>query len=149
MTRFPLRGLAWLPVLMSACVLVACRHTPDEVQVRESIAAVAEAAQEVDASGVVAPLSRDFDGNSGELDRSTLGNMIRLLRLRGETVGVTMGPVAIEPRGERMVATFVVTLTRRGRRLLPDRWGVYRVQTAWRKENGTWHCYSASWKQPL
>jgi hypothetical protein len=131
---------------VSSCVLASCRHPPDELQVRESIAAVARAAQAVDASGVVAPLSRDFDGNSGELDRSTLGNMIRLLRLGGETVGVTMGPVAIEHRGERMVATFVVTLTRRGRRRLPDQLGVYRVQSAWRKEDGVWHCYTASWK---
>src|SRR5574337_798144 len=102
----------------------ACRHTPDEEQVRQAIAAVSRAAEAGSANGVIAPLSEDFDGNSGELDRRSLGNMIRLVALRGEHVGVTSG------RGV----------------LLPGRLGVYRVESAWREEDGRWRCYSASWK---
>lgn len=135
-------------VTLSAWLLSACQRTPDEAQVRAAIADVAQAAEAGSASGVGAPLSEDFDGNSGQLDRPALTNMVRLLHLRGERVGVTMGPVSIEPRGERLVATFTATLTSGGR-LLPDQMGLYRVTTAWRKEDGKWRCYTASWERSL
>ena len=128
--------------------LSACRHTPDEQQVREAIAAVAQAAEAGAASDVGVPLSDDFDGNAGELDRRELTNMVRFLALRGEHIGVTMGPVSIEHRGERMVATFTVTLTSGGK-LLPDQLGLYQVESAWRKDDGKWRCYTASWKHSM
>ena len=131
-----------------ALVLSGCRHTPDEQQVRDAIAAVARAAETAAASDVSAPLSDDFDGNAGELDRRGLTNMVRLLALRGEHIGVTMGSVSIEHRGERMVATFTVTLTSGGK-LLPDQLGLYEVESAWRKDDGKWRCYTASWKHTM
>jgi len=145
-----LRKNAGLLALLAlfALALSACRHTPDEQQVREAIAAVARAAEAGAASDVSAPLSVDFDGNAGELDRRGLTNMVRLLALRGEHIGVAMGPVSIEHRGERMVATFTVTLTSGGK-LLPDQLGLYEVESAWRKEDGKWRCYTASWKHAL
>ncbi|MCW8806659.1 MAG: hypothetical protein OQK79_00940 [Rhodanobacter sp.] len=131
--------------LMLAVLLPGCRRTPDEAQVREAIAAVASAAEAGAASGVVAPISDDFDGNAGEFDRRALANTVRLLALRGEHIGVSLGPVSIEHRGERMMVRFAVTLSS-SRHLLPDRAGVYRVESAWRREGGHWRCYSASWK---
>ncbi|TPG10239.1 hypothetical protein EAH75_05405 [Rhodanobacter glycinis] len=131
-----------------ALTLSSCRRTPNEAQVRAAIASVAQAAEAGSASDVGARLSEDFDGNAGQLDRRGLTSMIRLLALRGEHVGVTMGPVSIEHRSERMVATFTVTLTSGGR-LLPDQLGIYQVESAWRKEDGEWHCYTASWKHSL
>jgi hypothetical protein len=131
-----------------AASLPACRRTPDEVQIREAIAAIEQAAENGAASDVGASLSEDFDGNAGELDRRRLTGMVRLLALRGEHIGVTMGPVSIEHRGARMLATFTVTLTSGGK-LLPDQLGVYRVESAWRNEDGKWHCYTASWKHAM
>lgn len=134
--------------MLFAVVLSACHRTPGEEQVRAAIAAVAQAAEAGSASGVGAPLSEDFDGNAGTLDRRGLTNMVRLFALRGEHIGVTMGPVSIEHRGERMVATFTVTLASGGR-LLPDQLGLYQVESAWRDEDGTWRCYTASWKHAM
>ena len=131
-----------------AWVVSGCRHTPDEQQVREAIAAVAQAAEAGAASDVSAPLSDDFDGNAGELDRRGLTSMVSLLALRGEHIGVTMGPVSTEHRGERIVATFTVTLTSGGK-LLPDQLGLYEVESAWRDEDGKWRCYTASWKHAM
>ena len=131
-----------------ALALSACRRTPDEEQVRAAIAAIAQAAEAGSAGDVGAPLSEDFDGNAGQLDRRGLTGTVRLLALRGEHIGVTMGPVSIEPRGERMVAPFTVRLTSGGR-LLPDQLGLYQVESAWRKEDGEWRCYMASWKHSL
>lgn len=135
-------------VALCALALPGCRRTPDEEQVRATIAAMAQAAEAGSAGGVDAPLSEDFDGDGGRLDRRQLGGMIRLLALRGEHIGVTMGPVSIEHRGERMVASFTVTLTSGGR-LLPDQLGVYQVESAWRREDGNWRCYTASWKHTM
>lgn len=128
--------------------VAGCRHAPDETRVRDAIASAEQAAEEADAAGVVEPLSEDFDGNGGQLDRKDLSNLIRLAHLRGEHVGVTLGPISVERRGERLVAGFSVSLTQ-GSQLLPDAAGVYQVETAWRKESGEWHCYSATWKQRL
>jgi hypothetical protein len=139
-----------LPMILALCAMAlpGCRHTPDEVQVREAIAASAHAAENGSAGDVVESLSDDFDGNAGELDRRELANMVRLIHLRGERIGVTMGPITIEHRGDRMVASFVVTLIR-GSKLLPAQLGVYDVESAWRREGRQWRCYSASWKHSM
>jgi hypothetical protein len=145
-----LRKAACLLSVLVLCTvaLSGCRHTPDEVQVREAIASIVHAAETNAASDVTAPLSDDFDGNAGELDRRALANMVRFFALRGEHIGVTMGPIAIDHRGERMVATFTVTLTS-GSHLFPDQLGVYEVESAWRKDDGKWRCYTASWKHSI
>jgi hypothetical protein len=135
--------------LLLSLALCACRQTPDEEQIRQAIAAVSSAAEAGSASGVVEPLSEDFDGNDGQLDRRALGNMMRLVKLRGQHVGVTIGPIAIEHRGERIVATFTAGLSSGSGGLLPSELGFYRVETAWRQEDGDWRCDSASWKRAV
>jgi hypothetical protein len=121
--------------------------------VRGAIASIAQAAEANAASDVAAPLSDDFiandvDSNAGELDRRELANMVRLIALRGEHVGVTVGPIAIEHRGERIVATFTATLSS-GSHLFPGQLGIYQIESAWRSEGGKWCCYSASWKHSI
>ncbi|OOG42131.1 hypothetical protein [Rhodanobacter sp. C05] len=148
MNRLRKAACLWIVLVLCATALWGCRRTPDEAQVREAIASIAHAAESNAASDVVAPLSDDFDGNQGELDRRALANMVRLIALRGEHIGVTTGPVTLEHRGERMVATFTVTLTS-GSHLLPDQMGVYQVESAWRKDDGQWRCYTASWKHSM
>lgn len=136
-------------LVLLALTLPSCRRAPDEAQVREAIAAMVQAAETGSAGGVGKPLSEDFDGNAGRLDRRGLTGMVRLLALRGDHVGVTMGPVSIEHRGERMLATFTMTLSSGGGGLLPDRLGIYQVESAWRNEDGTWRCYSATWHRAM
>ncbi|HZX71928.1 MAG TPA: hypothetical protein VFE77_14030 [Rhodanobacter sp.] len=135
-----------LLVVLASATFVGCRRTPDESRIGSAITAVATAAESAAAKNVVAPLSDDFDGNDGELDRRTLANLVRIISLRGERVGVTMGPISFEHRGERIVAKFAVTLTSRSG-LLPDQMGLYQVESAWRREDGEWRCYSAHWKR--
>lgn len=141
-------GAALLLAALALTIVSGCRRTPDELQIRSAITAVAGAAEAGSASGVVKFISEDFDGNEGELDRRTLANLVRIATLRGEHIGVTTGPVGIEHRGERIVATFTLTLSSRSR-LLPEYMGLYQVQSAWRKLDGAWRCYSASWKRTL
>jgi hypothetical protein len=137
-----------LVMLLGVATLAGCRRTPDDVQVREAIASLAKAAEAGSASEATAPLSDDFDGNRGELDRRSLANMIRLVALSHDRIGVTTGPITIEHRGERIVATFTVTLTSGGK-WLPDQLGVYRVESAWRKDGRDWRCYTATWTHSI
>jgi hypothetical protein len=150
-----MRKAAYLLIVLAWCAVAVsgCRRTPGEVQVRERIASIARAAGANAASDVTAPLSDDFtgndvDGNAGELDRRALANMVRVIALRGEHIGVTVGPITVEHRGERMVATFTATLSS-GSHLFPDQLGVYQIESAWRDDGGKWRCYSASWKHSI
>jgi hypothetical protein len=152
---FRLRKSSCLLIAFVCCAMAlsGCRRTPDEVQVRGAIASIAQAAEANAASDLAAPLSDDFiandvDSNAGELDRRELANMVRLIALRGEHVGVTVGPIAIEHRGERIVATFTATLSS-GSHLFPGQLGIYQIESAWRSEGGKWCCYSASWKHSI
>ncbi len=136
-------GTTMLCLLLA--LLTGCRHAPDEERVRDAIAATAEAAEAGKAGDTVAALSDDFDGNAGALDRRALANLVRAYALRGQKVHVLMGPTEVSRRGDRMTATFTVTLTA-GAGVLPDNAGAYMVETGWRKEGGEWRCYTATWK---
>jgi len=124
--------------------LAACHRTPDESRVRQSVEAAEQAAEQADASALDALLSDDFSGNNGEMERRQIVGLLRAARFRGETIHALTGPIEVEARGERYVARFTVTLTSGGK-LLPAQIGLYRVETAWRKEGREWRCYSATW----
>jgi hypothetical protein len=128
--------------------IAGCHRAPDEVLIRQAVDTAAQATEQVDASALTGELTDDFDGNSGSMTRQDIGNLLRLARLRGETLHVVLGPVDVEPRGDRYVANFTVTLTSGGK-LFPAQLGVYKVDTAWRREGRDWRCYEASWTQQL
>ena len=138
---------ALFSAVLAAC-LAGCHRAPDEVRIRQAIESARVAATETDAGGLTDALSEDFDGNDGAMNRKDLGNLLRLARFRGETVRAVMGPIAVEPRGDRYMATFTVTLGSGGK-LFPAELGVFEVETAWRREGREWHCYTASWKRQL
>ncbi|MDF3981132.1 hypothetical protein P3W23_03845 [Luteibacter sp. PPL554] len=129
-------------------LMAACHRTADDVQVRKAIAESAAAAEAGHAGDTVAALTDDFDGNTGQLDKPSLANLLRVTAIRGQTVHAVIGPVSVERRGDRRVATFTVTLAA-GQGVLPDQAGVYRVDTGWRKDDGTWRCFTASWRRSL
>jgi hypothetical protein len=140
---------AWIALAFLLTAAVAgCRHTPDEEQVRKAIATTVAGAEAGKASDTVEALTDDFDGNASQLDKRSLGNLVRAYALRGQSIRVLMGPTTLEPRGDRIVATFTVTLAA-GVGVLPDNAGAYQVETGWRKESGEWRCFTASWKKAL
>jgi len=139
----------WIALAFLLIAAVAgCRHTPDEERVRKAIAATVEGAEAGKAGGTVEALTDDFDGNAGQLDKRSLANLVRLYAVRGQSIRVLMGPTTIEPRGDRIVASFTVTLAA-GVGVLPDNAGAYQVETGWRKDGGEWRCFTATWKKAL
>jgi hypothetical protein len=141
------KGFATL-LLMALAVVVGCHRTPDDEQVRKAIAAAEAGAEAGSASDTVGGLSDDFDGNSGQLAKRDLANLVRVFALRGQKVHVLVGPISVEKRGDRQVATFTVTLTA-GAGVLPENAGAYEVETGWRKDGSEWHCFTATWERTL
>jgi len=129
-------------------VLAGCHRAPDEVLIRQAIDKTVQATEQVDASAAVAALTDDFDGDSGTMTRQDIANLLRAAKFRGETLHAVSGPVDVQPRGERYVASFTITLTSGGK-LFPSEAGVYKVETAWRREGREWRCYNATWTQQL
>jgi ketosteroid isomerase-like protein len=142
------RGLLALVLLAALPVLSGCHHGSDEDQVRQAIASAASAARDNNADGVLDHVSDDFTGNDGDMDRRDLKRMLALRAFRHDSTGVLVGPLSIERRGDRLIASFTLTLTGgKPDSLLPDRADVFAMSTAWKREGGSWRCYSASWKQ--
>jgi len=140
------RFLCLLGVL--AVGAVGCHRTPDETLIRQAIGKAAQGAEQVDASAVTGQLTDDFDGNGGDMSRKDIGNLLRVASFKGETLHAVLGPVDVEPRGDRYVADFTVTLTSGGK-LFPSELGVYKVETAWLRDGHDWRCYHATWSQQL
>jgi hypothetical protein len=143
------RRTALVTLLLIALMgLVGCHRTPDDEQVRKAIAAAAQGAEAGSGSDTVAALADDFDGNTGEFNRQAVANLVRVFALRGQKVHVLLGPVSVDKRGERLVASFTVTLAA-GSGVLPDNAGAYQVETGWRKDGSEWRCFTATWKRAL
>lgn len=140
--------------LLAIPALTACKRTPDEQQIRHAIESAASAARSNDTDGVLAAVGDDFTGNDGELDRHGLHQLLVVRALRHDKTGVRVGPISFEhktlirdrPNSDRIVVRFTLTLTRgQPNDLLPDQAAVYHMTTAWRREDGKWRCYYASW----
>ncbi|HET7556485.1 MAG TPA: hypothetical protein VFK08_00250 [Rhodanobacteraceae bacterium] len=132
--------LLWLPML------AGCHRTPDEEQVRQAISTAAEAARNNDADGLLEQVSKDFIGNEGDFDRRDLQRFLALRAFRHDSTGVLVGPISVKWQGERLLATFTLTLAGGDSGgLLPDHAAVYAMTTAWRREGSHWRCYSADW----
>ena len=140
------RSLGLLAAL--ALGVAGCHRAPDEVLIRQAIDTAAQATEQMDASALAGQLTDDFDGNSGSMNRQDIGNVLRVARLRGETLHAVLGPVDVQPRGDRYVADFTVTLTSGGK-LFPAQLGVYKVESAWRREGHDWRCYESTCTQQL
>jgi hypothetical protein len=149
-SRWTMKATYRFGSLMIALVLAlaGCHRKPDEAVIRQSIDAAVQATEQEDRSALLDPLTDDFDGNSNAMSRQDMGNLLRLAKFRGETLHAVLGPVDVEPRGDRYVADFTVTLTSGGK-IFPSQLGVYKVETAWRREGHDWRCYEATWTQQL
>ena len=130
-----------------ALLSAGCSRTPPEEALRATIAAMENAAETRDAGGLAEHLAEDFAG-PGAMDRDGFRRTAALLWLRSRDIGVSLGPLDVEVRGEHAQVRFTA-MTRGGEGFLPDRAQVYDVDTAWRLEGGEWRLISARWTPAL
>jgi hypothetical protein len=146
------------PLLVGALfvtlLLCACARTPDEQRIREAMTAMQHAMEAHHPKDFLAYIDTDFVGNGGSgseaiFDRAGLANLLRVEVLRNDSVGVTMGPIDIEMQGDRATAHVVTTFTGGSGGLLPEHGAIYAITSGWKKVDGNWRCYNATWSQKL
>jgi hypothetical protein len=135
----------WLGLACIA-VLAACARQPDEEAIRATIVTIAEAAEARDGTDILEHVSADFTGNDGEFDRRKLADLLRMQLIAG-SLGVHLGQVDVELSGARATARFDATLTDGSGRWIAERSAGFRFVTGWRREDGAWRCYNASWER--
>ena len=125
-------------------LLAGCSRPPPEQALRDTIAGMQAAAEQRDADALADHVAEDFVGPGG-MDRDGFRRYAALAWLRSRTVGVTLGPLDVEVTGEHAQVRFTAA-TRGGEGLIPDSANLYRVETAWRLEDGEWRLISAEWE---
>ena len=102
------------------------------------------AAGERSANGVLDGIDDEFSGPQG-LDRDALARLMRLQFLQHNSVGVRLGPLAVEMFEQRARVSFTAVLTGGSGRFIPDTGRIYDVETAWRQDGSDWRLISAEW----
>lgn len=122
-----------------------CTRTPPEQALRETIAAMEEAAEARDSETLVENFADDFAG-PGEMDRDRFRRYLALIWLRNRNVGVTLGPLEVELVGQDRARVNFTAAARGGTGWMPERAEVYQVTTGWRLEGDEWKLISADWE---
>lgn len=150
------RGHATTRLWVGLCLLClatlpgGCHRTPDEQRIRNAVAAMQQALEARRPRDFMAYVADDFVGNDGRVDRDALHNLLRLEVLRNDRIGVTLGPLDIDLQGDRAIVHVSATFTGASAGgMLPERGAIYTFTSGWRREDGDWLCYNASWKRKL
>ena len=139
------RGLCACFGLALCLALSACSRAPAEQRLRTSIAELQEAIEARAPARAVDHLAEDFVG-SGNLDREGARNLLRLMAIRHQQLGLTLGPMQLELIGDRATVRFTAVATGGSGALIPQSARVWNVETGWRDEDGRWRLISAEWR---
>lgn len=133
--------------LATVLLLGACARSTPEERLRGAIAGMQDAIEQRDASAIGEVIADDFIGPEG-MDRDGARRMAQVMFLRFRDVGVTLGPLDVELRGEGATVRCTAALTG-GAGVLPESGQVYDLETGWRLEEGEWRLVNASWNPRL
>ncbi|GAA0703930.1 hypothetical protein [Dokdonella soli] len=139
--------MRWWTTLACSIFVAACARQSDADAVRAAIMEISRATEAHQSADVLARVSDDFAGNTGEVDRAQLANLLRMQLLANRSIGVRLGGIDVDMSGERATARFDVTLTDASGRWFAERSTTLHFVTGWRRERGAWRCYNASWEQ--
>jgi hypothetical protein len=144
--RSPLSSWAQsFAALLLICGLAACARAPAEQRLREALAGLQAAVEAREVSPAMEHVAEDFVGNEG-LDREGARNLLRLMVLRHQSLGLSLGPYEIELHGERATVRFTAVATGGSGALIPESARVWNVETGWREDGGEWRLISAQWR---
>lgn len=141
--------MRWFTLLAGIIIAAACARQPDADVIRMAVTQMAAAVQARHSADLLERISQDFTGNAGEVDRAQLANLLRAQLLGRSAISVRLGSIDVELSGDRATARFDATVDDASGRWLVDRGKVMQFVTGWRREQGTWRCYNASWSGPV
>lgn len=122
----------------------------DEARIRRLLDGAARAAQDRDASGVVAPLSERFQGHG--LDRQGAKQLVAYQVLRGAWVSASLSGATVAVEGDRAAAQVDAVLSRAAgggkalADLLPGEATAHRFALQLRREEDGWRVVEAAWR---
>ena len=90
-------------------------------------------------------LSKDFSGQGCDFDTCQRGGTLVGLKLRHERIGAVPGDPEIDVQGDRTIVKLRVLAT--GGSGMPETGQMLNIEIDWRREEGDWHCFPASWTQ--
>lgn len=135
---------ALIPILCLMLLLGACARPPDVEAVRATVERGAEAARKRDTSAIMKLVAEDFVGND-EFSRGMLRDQLRGRFAFAKSIGVRIGTIDVEVKGNRATARFAALVTDSSGRWLPERAETLQFITGWRREGRDWLCYNATW----
>jgi hypothetical protein len=139
---FALRLAVGLLLLMA---LAGCARAPAEQRLLEAMEALQSAIEAREVSSAVDYLAEDFTATGG-LDREGARNLMRVMVLRHQRLGLSLGPIEVAMFDQRATLRFTAVATGGQGSLLPESARVWQVETAWREEDGDWRMISAQWQ---
>ncbi|MFN7784611.1 MAG: nuclear transport factor 2 family protein [Lysobacterales bacterium] len=125
--------------------LVGCSRAPAEERLRGAMTGLQAAIEAREVGEAMEYVGEDFIG-TGSLDREGARNLLRLMVLRHQTLGLSLGPAEIELFEGRASVRFTAVATGGQGALLPQSARVWNVETAWRDDGDEWRLISAQWK---
>lgn len=143
--------MPWRIALAVALILLlaGCARKPDEQRIRDAVSAMQTAMEGADPHAFMSHVTTDFTGNDGTVDRDGLANLLRVVALRNQKIGVTLGPLDVDVQGNRATLRVTATFTGGSGGLLPERGAIYSITSGWRRDGSDWRCYNARWEQKL
>jgi len=125
----------------------ACKHTPPEQALRDTIAKMQAAGESGDIDALMDPIADDFSGTEG-MDRKEFQRFVTFSRMGNRHVGVSLGPIDVKLYGDRASANFTAAITG-GPGMLPTQVQAYDIETGWRLKGSEWQLINAKWKPKL
>lgn len=130
-------------ILAPLLVLSACTRELDEQALRRSLAEMESAVESGRPADFLAHVSADFSGQDGGVDHGQLRALLLGYRLRYRDIGLALGPATVKLFGDR--ASVELDMLASGGQGLPETGQVISIQSHWRRDDGEWRCFAASW----
>jgi hypothetical protein len=140
-------ALIALVILLSALAF-ACGRTEPDIELRSTIAAMAQAIEQHRVSDALEPATEDFTRDSGAFGKQDARRVLAGAMLRNEKIQLSATVTEVRIEGERAFAKVRVIATG-GADLLPERGQTWEFDTAWRLEGGQWKVFNAEWREGL
>ncbi len=144
-----MRACRLLSIAAVLIVLCACSRAPEEERLRDQMNAMQQALEDGRPADFLEGVSEDFTGQDGYLDQQKLGLYLRGLRLRNQSIGITVLSTDVTMQGDRATVVTTALATAGSGSLLPEQAEAWRVTSGWRLEGGDWVVYNARWEPAL
>jgi ketosteroid isomerase-like protein len=142
---------AWLLAASAAAfaaVAGGCTRSQPEQELRDAIAAMAQAVEQRRLGDLLDVMADDFSRESGAFGKDDARRMLGAALLRHEKISLTVVVTAVDVRGDSATATVRVAAAGGGS-LLPERGQLWEFQSAWRRDRGRWKVFNAEWREAL